>query len=306
MATEIICIQCKKTKKVERDRSTCNSCRSLNMRVGRGEVRAPDYPEVTTAGYKEPMQEVEGGFGYIGAITRTTDGKHIQCHICGYYFANVGAHVAFFHKLKTRDYKIKYGLRIKDGLLSPVAKLEAQERYNKNYRRTPEEIAEMSRRAKAAIKDKNIKLGGKTWSAQTRNERGNCKEQTAAKIHAIAKQMGGYPTQAALLREYGWGQQDVVQTHFGSWGEALKELGYPNWAESRAAARGERMDAALSKIADFYTNHGHTPYWSDFNGNGNLPDGATIQHYFGTLNEARYAAGVPRLVRVKRKWVEVM
>ena len=89
---EIVCIQCGQTKVEGAKRKLCSSCRTLNSFVGKGIIRESDFPDVTVAGYKQPMTKVEDGFGYLGAITTTKDGKHIQCHICGYFFGRLANH----------------------------------------------------------------------------------------------------------------------------------------------------------------------------------------------------------------------
>lgn len=302
---EITCIQCGRQRKVGETRQVCDTCRSLNARVAKGEVRAPDYTEVTVATYKQPMQTVEGGFGYYGAITQTNDGGQIQCHICGYYFGNLGTHVAFKHKMSVRDYKIKYGLRIMDGLLSPTAKLGYQERYNLYARKTSEEFAAMSRLAQAAQKAKGYIAGGDMWTAQTRNEKGMCKEQTMAKIKHIGELMDGMPTEAAFLREYGSGQKDVVKHWFGSWNNALEEAGLVNYHDARKAIRERRISALLDNMVAFFDRENRTPLWSDFKSSDTLPDPKTVLSYFGNMNNARRAAGVPELLYEKGKWLEV-
>src|SRR5579859_1821499 len=113
-----ICPQCKQKKNIAKSRKICEACRDHNYKISSGQIRKPDYPKTTTAGYKEPMIPVEDGFGFYGAITATKDNKHIQCHECGYFFQNLATHVNQGHKMSTKDYKEKFGLRLKDGLVS--------------------------------------------------------------------------------------------------------------------------------------------------------------------------------------------
>jgi hypothetical protein len=162
----------------------------------------------------------------------------------------------------------------------------------------------MSRKAQQVIKEKGIKRGGDNWSKQTRNEKGMCKDQTAAKIKAVADMMGGAPTQAEFLRQFGQGQADVVSHWWGSWREALRELGYTHTSEKRLATRENRQLRAIKAMNVFYETEGRTPQWSDFNSVDYLPGGKLTQRLFGTLNEARHAAGVPVLVRHGRSWHE--
>jgi len=73
-----------------------------------------------------------------------------------------------------------------------------QTTYNKYARKTPEEFAEMSRKGREKIQAEGIKIGGHGWNAQTRNEKGMCREQTLAKLHELAREMDGKPTQNAF------------------------------------------------------------------------------------------------------------
>ncbi len=72
--------------------------------------------------YKEPLTKVKGGYGFMGVITTNEEQTHVQCHICGYYFESLGSHVQHTHKMKAREYKEKYQLRISRGLLAPKAR----------------------------------------------------------------------------------------------------------------------------------------------------------------------------------------
>lgn len=299
------CDQCGNMRSIAAHRDKCEGCRKFSADINAGRIKPPTYTEVNTRNYKDPMQKVDEGFGYYGAVTETNDGEYIQCHICGYYFSSLGGHITNKHKVNVRDYKVKYGLRIKDGLLSPNERRRAQFRYNSGIRKTSEDFKAMSVKAQAAIKAKGISLGGDTWSAQTRNEKGMCRAQTMAKIKALADKMDGVPTQKAFLQEYGQGQSDVVSHWFGSWRGALNEGGFMHFNDNRAKTREERKEKALDSMRKFYDQEGRTPQWTDFNSLDWLPDGKTIQNYFGTLNKARVEAGIPTLVAIGRNWIEV-
>lgn len=224
MSAKRKCIQCKQIRNCRRNDKVCYSCQSLNAKVARGEAMEPDYPDVTVESYKQPMEQVKNGYGYYGALTETRDGEFVQCHICGYYFSNVGTHVRAKHKMAPKDYKIKFGLRIKDGLLSQMAKEKAQDIYNKYARKTPEQFKAMSHKAHVVLRKKGYE-GGHGWSAITRNERGMCREQTLAKIKSLGETMNGVPTETAFLAMYGSGQKDVLKHWFGGWRQAVEAAG---------------------------------------------------------------------------------
>lgn len=297
------CNQCNEVRKIPTNRKICQGCRTLNTRIYKGEVRLPDFDEVNVTNYKEPLEEVKDGYGYIGAIVQTNDGKHIQCHLCGYFYAALGAHIKNRHKMEARDYKVKFGLRLKDGLLSPTEKEKRQISYNRTARKTPEEFAEMSRKGKIAREAKGTKVGGNMWTAQTRNEKGVCKDQTLAKIRHVAELCGGTPVWGVYMSEYGG--MDVVKHWFGSWQKAVEAAGIETYLQGRRRERRNKMKDIENMIRTFYTEEGRTPSTSDFNSVEYLPSQRTVTKLFGTLNKARASAGVPEILYFQGQWIEV-
>lgn len=289
------CAQCHQKKAIPKGRTQCAGCRRFNSDVNLGRIRTPEYAEVNTTGYKEPMKRVEDGFGFYGAITGTNDGRHVQCHICGYYYQALGAHVRAKHKMAPRDYKLAYGLRINDGLLSPLGRKVFQDKYNKYARKTPDEFREMSRKAQEAIKENGTQLGGHGWNAQTRNERGMCRDQTIAKIKYVAELNDGVPIWQTFIDMYGSGQKEVVHYWFGSWQAAVTAAGLESYYEQADLRRAQRRRTYEQQIKDFYKREGRTPLSSDFNAENKLPTQTTVSHLFGSLNNARAAADVPLL-----------
>lgn len=303
---ERLCPRCGVKKSMPLNRKMCAACLSDRRKISAGEMREPAYSEVNTRGYKEPMLKVEDGYGYYGAITQTNDGKQIQCHICGFYVARLSQHVSMKHKVDVKEYKIKYGLRIKDGLQSPVARLEAQERYNNYIRKNliKTDFKAMSVKGRTVLKKKGYNPGGRQWSAQRRNERGSCKDQTLAKIKYLGKK-NGVVTQKALSEVYGQGTIDTVNHWFGSWANAIKEAGVTDYKAKVRAQRSDTRKLVLKQIKRFYKQHARTPQWADFNSSDDLSSLDAVQTIFGTLNMARYAAEVPLLVGNGRRWHEV-
>jgi hypothetical protein len=297
-----ICPQCKNKRSFPSNRQLCSGCRTFNNRIRRGEILPPDYKEVTISSYKEPLEKVSEGYGYIGAITKTKDNDKIQCHLCGFFFRNLAAHIKSKHDISCRDYKYKFGLRITEGLLSPNQRKEFQKTYNTHVR-------SISAKGIAAIKQRREinpwKTGGPTWSAQTRNEKGMCREQTLAKIKHLANISDGIATYKDFMILYGQGQKSVIEHWFGSWDKAVKAAGLSTYRGRLKQSSDHRKEDLLDKMRVFYELHGRTPLYSDFNALDMFPSSKWVSTNFGTLNGARLAAGVPVLVKVAgRKWVE--
>lgn len=302
------CPQCKNQRGFALNRKLCSGCRSFNDRVRTREVLPPTYSDVTVEGYKEPLESVVGGFGYVGAITQTIDGTKIQCHLCGYFFANLGSHVRSKHRLPLDDYRYRYGLRIKYSLLSPVEKERAQKRYNNNVRFKQGSLKNLVK-AQAAFEKKRQEgwtPGGDQWSSQLRNEKGMCREQTLAKIRQIAEVNDGVAIFEEFVKTFGEGQKSVVQHWFGSWDAAVRAAGADTYLGRQNKEYKKRRRDTVQRIRDFYAAHGRTPLSSDFNSDNNLPRQNWVSKNFGSLNAARRKAGVPELVHVVgNKWKEV-
>lgn len=297
-----ICPQCKSKRSWPANRSICSGCRTFNARVKRGEILSPTYTETSTEGYKKPMQPVEKGFGYIGAITQSKDGEKIQCHICGYFFANLGAHVRMMHEQTAREYKYKFGLRITQGLVSPVERMKMQNRYNDKARAAASKGIASIRKKWA---DEPWDTGGDVWSSQTRNEKGMCRAQTLAKIKHLAELNDGIALWNDFVRMYGTGQRNVVAHWFGTWDKAVAEAGLTTYdGRRKSLIEGKKKDV-VQKIADFYELHGRTPQSSDFNSMNEFPSATNISKMFGSLNAARREAGVPELIHISgSRWEE--
>lgn len=306
--TKHLCEQCGLERNFESNRKTCDACRRFNARVGRGEVLPPDYADTTYKPYKDPMIKNDTGFGYIGAIVQTKSGSHIQCNLCGYFFGDLGLHIANYHREDVREYKIRFGLRVKQGLLSPQVREIRQRIYNEKPLRHSN--AENSIKARAALKKKrdegekayNVKEG--SWIPQLRNERGQCAAQLLEKIKELAKMMNTRPTEEKFISEYGWGAMESVKTLHGSWSKAVKKAGFDDYNAHRKKQSLKKVDEIIKDVIDWYETHERTPQWSDFNNDDTLPSYFTVKHHFKGLNALRRAAGIPELINVGGQWVE--
>lgn len=299
-----VCTVCHEKKNIPKSRKVCAACRTFATRVKSGQILPPTYDQTTVAKYKEPMEEVENGFGYYGAVTETTDGEYLQCHICGYFFKRLSAHVPH-HDMTSREYKQKFGLRIQEGLMSPVERRKAQAEYNANQRENLLNLARAGKLAHAKRKAKDWKTGGDMWTAQSRNEKGNCKEQTLAKIKHLASVNNGVATYTDFQREYGG--VGVVKYWFGTWSKAVEAAGLSTYSDRLRINSANLKEEILDSMNDFYDTYGRTPQFSDLKTSDKLPDPKTVMKYYGTLNNARNAAGIPLLVFISKNegWVEM-
>lgn len=74
----------------------------------RGNLPSPDTPRVGAP----------SGFGRYGYLDG--DDSTIMCHECGQLFSSLGAHLSSQHGLTAREYKVRHGLPLGKGLISPA------------------------------------------------------------------------------------------------------------------------------------------------------------------------------------------
>jgi len=302
------CPQCGEKRAIAHSRTLCMGCRRFNTDVALGRIKAPDYEEVTIEGYKEPMEKVQTGFGYFGAVTTTKDGELIQCHICGYYYANLCGHIIHNHKRNLKEYKIEYGLRINDGLVSPVMREKFQQAFEKHRQASGFGNDENNKKAWAAAKksrDEGYQAGGDTWKPITRNEKGMCREQILAKVRHVVELNEGTATIRDMRDTYGKQYTDTIRTFFGSWPAAVKAAGGSTALQMKNKAFRKRKRDVIKRIKRWYKETGHPPYSSDFNSSDELPDQKWVSRHFGTLNKARRLAKVPEVVYINGQWEEL-
>lgn len=308
------CAVCGKERKIEKSRTACYSCRLMISKAKRHDgVLPPDYKHTTVAKYKEPMEKVEGGHGYFGAVTESKDGNFLQCHICGYFFENLSSHIQK-HGISHKQYKTQFGLRISDGLVGKRVRANFQDSFNQLVRATGATKSEFGKqasiKARVAVEKAGYKPGGNMWRAITRNERGNCRAQTLVKIQSLAAENGGFINAEMFYRAYGTGQKSVIKTHFGNFDAALKEASIDTRHQQRLTRHQLSEERAIKQLKAYYKKHGRTPQWADLLGKRTaetkLPSVNYIKDHFRTINNYRYLAGVPLLVNTGNGvWAEV-
>lgn len=147
--------------------------------------------------YKEPFTKVENGYGFEGVLTVSNEETHIQCHLCGRFYTSLAAHVQHTHKMKAKDYKRRFGLRLTKGLVSP--------KYSKQMKLTNSN-ASNSVKAKriAGLKKGADKLAkspkqSQDYALENKNIKGLCPEQLIDKIKNVYDMYGADAEKVAEL-----------------------------------------------------------------------------------------------------------
>lgn len=246
-----------------------------------------DGRDVWYSDYKEPLQDSPTGFGKIGAIGKSLDGR-LECHYCGEFFNNLGAHAAKAHKVPAKQYKDELGLLRGSALVS-----EQTRQLNSAVmlrRRLTGEIVSPSLEVRRRV----ASLGGLAGGSGTRkpealNKTGRCYDQVLATAKSILRKHGRVTE--SRLRARGI-QTRTVAMYFGSWSEFLHAVGDTPIRRSGLHWTDGQLITALRSLAQ---EIGHTPTVSDQRRYG-IPSRHTYEDHFGSWHEALRRAGIQPLI----------
>lgn len=244
----------------------------------------PRETESVLIGYKEPLTKVTGGFGYYGTLAYDVGEKHTQCHVCGFFFQNLGMHVNKKHDKSARNYRLEFGLPITLSLRAPKAetyqdrtwqKMDVKKR-NKvlaqlNEARTHQIVAEMP---KKSLYHKNLE--------------GRCPEQLLDKINTLKDKLGHTPSSTEFVKEYGSGFLGSIRLTFGTWREALKILNMV--PRNSGGEREYDKDDLLEMLRNFNRDKKREPMSRD--NAGLLPSRQTYSRHFDSWTNAKKEAGL--------------
>lgn len=242
--------------------------------------------------YKEPLKPVEEseGYGYYGTVALTEDKKHVQCHICGDLFENLGGHLRG-HKIKGRDYKEKFGLALRTALVGEDVRRRRQELAVKPFNgELPAHLAEYNRKVQSGEIKHRVR-GGDPLSLEKRNQLGLCPEQVLVKIRELADKLGHTPSEDEFKAHYSYRYLGSIRYQHGSYLKAVEKIGL----KSAKELKEHTTEDLIKALQDFHQEHGRIPMTSDFS-RGLLPSRNTYFYRFGSLNNARVEAGLNAVV----------
>lgn len=247
--------------------------------------------------YKEPLKEVSKGFGYLGAVTCTIDGTKIQCHVCGGLYKNLAMHVNRAHRLNVKEYRKKFDLTHQTALIS-----EAERELRKNVMLAmrasmpPEKRRELNKKNATNLLKWKKANKYKTFDKlrlETKNMRGSCPDQIAAKIKECALSIGHTPSKNEFF-VYCNSQRYIHLAYrtFGSWKKAVAFADLENKKKKKGAV-GKRYtdDELLEYLSIFYQESGKIPTETDCK-RGLIPPSRSYVKRWGSFPAARLAAGI--------------
>lgn len=261
--------------------------------------------ELILGPYKEPLEPVKKGFGYMGALSFTTTGK-LQCHICGELFDHLGHHIRN-HNLSAGEYRTKFQLASGSSLISEGERLRLKENHLRWWASmSPEERKERIKKwRKGAVqfeKGTPRKEYGnlRKLNLEQKNKRGICPEQLMKLICDAAVKLGKTPSKAEFALFYQTERffRPISKT-FGSWNDALKKANLTVNLTSKGQTWERKVyetDELLEYLQDYFNREKTLPSRSDFS-RGFLPSYDTYLARFGSMGEARRRAGLPTELR---------
>lgn len=248
---------------------------------------------LTLYNYKLPLRKIPDGHGYYGTLSVTTDGRGVQCHICGRIMSSLGFHINNEHQLSAQDYKKKFQLGPKTALISENTRKVMQEKGLRQHLAHPEIVEEMSK-----IKKPNPAKGWKK-SLEQRNREGTCPDQVLDKIKECKEKLGRQPSIVDFMNFCNGSYRYIhlIREMHGSWNNALRMLGMQplpvgaTYGKPRDHYQRHTKESLIQCLKDYQQVSGKIPTSSDCR-RKLIPDYHTFRRHFGSLTEARKAAGI--------------
>jgi|TARA_R100001530_G_scaffold134246_1_gene108765 hypothetical protein len=203
-----------------------------------------DYPESPTGkAYigiaKKPLMESETGYGFEGVLIQTDDRMLVQCHNCGEWRKHLSLHVKSCTGLTAKEYKRKYGLLMRTGLLSDAQSMENTKNlfnqtvgfrdWNKNPKNAKRRMEQNAKGRALAVARK--KKGG--VSAEQMNRTGTCPLQIKTRVIEFIHANKEFPTAS----NRGQSLYQIIAKRFGSFKDGMREYGLPQWIKGTYGER---------------------------------------------------------------------
>lgn len=253
-------------------------------------IQLTDSMMILYEDYKEPLKTVSDakgeGYGYMGTLAMSDDREYIQCHICGDLYRALNAHIRLEHTISVPEYKKEFGLSSGTKLIGDSLRYDLQQK--RIYRGQPEHLKVYVQKLKSG-EIKSYKRSD--YSLEWRNKKGLCPDQVLEKILDLKEKIGYIPSYEEFYVEYKGRYVHSIKYLHGSWSKAVHKLG----DRTREDLRRHSEEDLIEELKNFQNNHNRIPMTSDFN-RGLLTNKGTFIRKFGTLNNARVAAGMNAVV----------
>lgn len=234
-----------------------------------------------------PITPVKVGHGYLGVILRNKKTDQLQCHICGQWHEHLAFHIRFKHKIKCKDYRIKFSLPLNYGLVnSAISKKKSEfqrgsnNTWQKNFLKNPP-VYDRKKHLRAT------RYGCSNMAFQ--NKKGACKEQMLRRFMIVADIVGREPTKLDL-RTYDCSLLNLIVNKYGT----LNNYRAKNSFTVTKANPYYTEEKLISYLRKFYIKNKRKPVSRDFKGfqSNDYPSSVTIFRRFGSWRKALSMAGL--------------
>lgn len=273
----------KKYIKNGRNQTSCRTCSieaSKRNRQKNNDFLPPETKSVM-AFYKEPLNTVPNGYGYLGTIAYDESQQYTQCHECGNFYKTLGTHASHVHGLNPLQYRDKFKLARTVSLTAPKAK-------NKNFEQwanmTDSEKKAAIKRMRDARENRKIPEQWRQKSLYHKNIEGSCPDQLLDLIDKYAKELGRTPTRREFSKRYDGKFLGSIGLTYGTWGQALQILKLT--PQPAGFERKYSKEVLVKLLIEFRDRYGREPMSSDCD-HGLLPNRQLFAKYFGSWTEAK-------------------
>jgi hypothetical protein len=166
---------------------------------------------------KRPLMQNEEGYGFQGVLLQDEKHEKVQCSGCGEWFAKITPrHLQSCCALSIPEYKVKFGLKSSQGLISDSLSRKLSELSIKHGNLKPENLD-----------GKRYRSRGQTRRTcrQTENLYATCPEQLKQALYEFIKSNHYLPTQ----RNRGSALYKTLVRRYGNFSKALEAHGLPSY-----------------------------------------------------------------------------
>ena len=244
---------------------------------------------------REPFMDVESGYGYQGVVLYDDTQDKVQCHICGRWFEQLSNHAVYFHKISSRDYRIRFGLPAHGGLVSKRVSRIHNKRQRTLYKNGISDACASKRKCGDKRKFSNRKVwknNGRTNMAH-KNRHGLCEAQMAARWEVVKNIVKREPVDRDLER-HDAALRSAIRYNYGSTNSYRKQKGISILRYSRFGVVPNDLQL-IAQLRKWKQKHGKEPSSLDFKlSRGEHACSQTFIDRFGSWRQALTAAGLHR------------
>ena len=241
---------------------------------------------------------VQSGQSAQGVLVLDTRVDKVQCHECGEWFASLPDHIWRVHQMKIRAYKIKHGLPQKSALCNERIRGQLVDHGYDQLSKRGAEIRAAASRGVAARLSARATRGGTGPSYACRNRRERCHAQLLTRLKKLAATLGRNPSHEELKRADLHPSSLVYLFHL-----PLREI-FSLAGLTIDVKPVYTRELLAEMLRDFYVKRGRLPSGSDYR-RGAVPSRNVFRKFFGSLNNAFFAAGLESVAANRSKMYRV-